>query len=69
MASTNVALLQRAAIEETKAVFPPLRQRITDALQKLEDRLQGVQEGGAAEAEITKAKEVIEQAKKAAASE
>ncbi|KAG0650727.1 hypothetical protein D0Z07_2313 [Hyphodiscus hymeniophilus] len=60
---------ERAAIEETKAVFPPLRQRIVDALQKLEDQVQGAQQGGASEAEITKAKDAVAQAKKAAASE
>lgn len=57
---------KRAAIEETKAVFPPLRQRITDALQKLEDQLELGQERGASEEEIAKAKEVIQQAKAAA---
>ncbi|PSS16897.1 hypothetical protein M430DRAFT_42871 [Amorphotheca resinae ATCC 22711] len=57
---------ERAAIEETKAVFPPLRQRITDALQKLEDQLELGQERGASEEEIAKAKEVIQQAKAAA---
>lgn len=59
-------LAQRAAIEETKAVFPPLRQRIADALQKLEDQVESAQQGGASEEEIAKAKEAIEQAKKAA---
>jgi tubulin-specific chaperone A len=47
-------------------VFPPLRQRITDALQKLEDQLELGQERGASDEEIAKAKEVIQQAKAAA---
>jgi len=54
---------ERAAIEETKAVFPPLRERITDALHKLEDQL----ERGGDDAEMEKAKEVVEAAKKAVA--
>lgn len=58
-------LLKRAAIEETKAVFAPLRVRIAAALQKLEDQLELGEEKGAAEEEITKAKEVIEEAKAA----
>lgn len=56
---------QRAAIEETKAVFPPLRERITNAILKLEDQLEAGQESGASEDEITKAKDVIQQAKAA----
>lgn len=57
---------QRAAIEETKAVFPPLRERITDALKKLEEQLEAGQASGASEEEITKAKEVIKSAQDAA---
>jgi len=56
---------QRAAIEETKAVFPPLRQRITDALAKLEDQLEAGQASGASEEEVKKAQEVIALAKEA----
>ena len=54
---------QRTAIEETKAVFPPLRQRIEDALAKLEDRLEA-DGGSASEEEVSKAKNTIEEAKK-----
>ncbi|KAF7901055.1 hypothetical protein BTUL_0044g00700 [Botrytis tulipae] len=54
---------ERAAIEETKAVFPPLRERLADAILKLEDL---VQRGGD-EAEEEKANDVIDQAKKAIA--
>ncbi|CZT47873.1 related to beta-tubulin binding protein [Rhynchosporium secalis] len=56
---------ERAAIQETKNVFPPLRQRIKDALQKLEDQVEDGQSNGAVESEITKAKEVIQSAREA----
>ncbi len=46
-------------------MFPPLRQRITDALAKLEDQLEAGQAGGASAEEITKAQEVIKLAKEA----
>jgi len=59
-----IITVQRTAIEETKAVFPPLRQRIEDALAKLEDRLEA-DGGSASEAEVTKAKQIIEEAKEA----
>lgn len=46
-------------------MFPPLRQRISDSVQKLEDQLESASEGGSAtEEEVTKAKEVIQDAKK-----
>ncbi|TVY50962.1 Tubulin-specific chaperone A [Lachnellula cervina] len=53
---------EKTAIEETRAVFPPLRQRITDAVLKLEDQLEA---GTASEAETEKAKAAIESAKEA----
>jgi tubulin-specific chaperone A len=46
-------------------VFPPLRQRITDALAKLEDQLEAGKAGGASEEEVKKAQEVITLAKEA----
>lgn len=52
---------QKAAIDETKAVFPPLRERIEAALQKLEDKLEGEEDGEGAE--VVKAREVVVQAK------
>jgi tubulin-specific chaperone A len=61
--SKLISYPQHAAIEETKAVFPPLRLRISDALQKLEDQLEVGQEKGATEAELAKAKEVREEAR------
>lgn len=59
----NLTKPQRTAIEETRAVFPPLRQRIEDALEKLKDQLEAGQAKGASEAEITAATETIEKAK------
>lgn len=50
---------QKTAVEETKAVFGPLRQKIADAVAKLEER---VEEGGD-EKEIEKAREVLKSAK------
>jgi hypothetical protein len=52
---------QKLAIAETLAVFPPLRQRIADSVQKLEDQLEGQENGASAfpEEEIVRAKEVI----------
>ncbi|KAM3066273.1 tubulin folding cofactor A [Clarireedia jacksonii] len=54
---------ERAAIEETKAVFPPLRERIADAILKLEDQIKRSDN----ETEIKKAEEVVKEAKQAAA--
>jgi len=56
---------ERTAIQETKAVFPPLRQRIEDALFRLEDQVAAGEGSGATDEEISKAKEVIQSAKKA----
>lgn len=56
---------QETAIEETRKVFPPLRQRISDSVQKLEDQLEsGMETGSASEGEVAKAKETIQSAKK-----
>ncbi|TQV97216.1 tubulin-specific chaperone Rbl2 [Cordyceps javanica] len=57
---------QQTAIEQTKAVFGPLKQRIADAVAKLEDQLAAAEQGAAPEAEITQAKAVLAQAKAAA---
>jgi hypothetical protein len=56
---------QKLAIAETLAVFPPLRQRIADSVQKLEDQLEGQENGASAapDEEIVRAKEVIAGAK------
>ena len=47
------------AVEQTKAVFKPLRERITAAVAKLEDQVAGA-EGSE---EVEKAKTVLDQAK------
>lgn len=57
---------EEAAVEETKAVFAPLKLRTADAVAKLEEKLEAAQEGGGAEQEIEKAKEVLKGAKEAA---
>ncbi len=44
-------------------MFPSLRERITAALQKLEDQLEVAEGNGASEEEVVKAKEAISQAK------
>ena len=46
-------------------MFPPLRERIKDALIKLEDQLEAGQAGGACEESVNKAKEVVKAAKEA----
>ncbi|EHL02656.1 hypothetical protein M7I_1165 [Glarea lozoyensis 74030] len=53
----------RTAIEETRAVFPPLRQRIADAVAKLEDRLEEGKAKGGKEGEIAAAEETVGRAK------
>ncbi|KAI9835324.1 MAG: hypothetical protein M1819_002468 [Sarea resinae] len=51
---------ERRAVEETKAVFPSLRARIKEALEKLQGQLEAEKEGeGASVEEITKAKEAV----------
>ncbi|KAM3461672.1 hypothetical protein MY5147_005644 [Beauveria neobassiana] len=57
---------QKTAIEQTKAVFGPLKQRIADAVAKLEDQLATAEQAAAPEAEIAQAKTVLAQAKAAA---
>ncbi|KAF4636472.1 hypothetical protein G7Y89_g1623 [Cudoniella acicularis] len=57
---------ERTAIEETRAVFPPLLQRIEDALHRLEDQLATGEANGASETEIKNAKETIAKAKELA---
>jgi len=49
---------------ETLAVFPPLRQRITDAMQKLEDQLGALGQENGSDEEIMRAKEVLGAAKR-----
>ncbi|KAK4116455.1 tubulin binding cofactor A [Canariomyces notabilis] len=56
---------ERTALEETKAVFGPLQQRIADAVQKLEEQLAiSESDGTASEEELKKAREAIESGQK-----
>lgn len=54
---------QRQAVNETKAVFGPLRQRITDAVAKLEEQIalseSGADGGDGSAEQLAKAREVL----------
>ncbi|KAI1264309.1 putative tubulin-specific chaperone Rbl2 [Xylariaceae sp. FL1019] len=50
---------EQKAIEETRAVFAPLRERIDEALQRLEEQIATGESEGASEDEIKKAKETL----------
>jgi tubulin-specific chaperone A len=50
------------AVEQTKAVFEPLKQRIAEAVMKLQEQIVVGQEEGAPEGEIDQAKVVLSQA-------
>jgi tubulin-specific chaperone A len=53
------------AIEETKAVFGPLRQRIVDATEKLEGQIAVGEQSGGKEDELEQAKATLAEAKAA----
>jgi tubulin-specific chaperone A len=55
--------LQQTAIQETKAVFEPLRKRIVDAVAKLEDQIAIQDKSGGKEDEIEQAKATLAEAK------
>ena len=57
--------MKQTAVEQTKAVFQPLRTRIADAVNKLEEQIALGEGGGAPEAEVEQAKTVLAQAKAA----
>lgn len=50
------------AVEQTKAVFEPLKKRIAEAVAKLQEQIIVGQEEGAPEGEIDQAKVVLSQA-------
>lgn len=50
------------AVEQTKAVFGPLKLRVAEAVTKLEDQIATGEEDGAPEAELEQAKVVLGQA-------
>ncbi|KAI9675214.1 MAG: hypothetical protein M1829_003574 [Trizodia sp. TS-e1964] len=52
---------QKQALQETKAIFPPLRQRISESTEKLEIILRS--DEGLPEEEVVKAKDALIQAK------
>ncbi|KAL9610986.1 MAG: hypothetical protein Q9167_004331 [Letrouitia subvulpina] len=59
-----VCVGQRRAIEETKAVFGPLREKVRAAVEALEGVLSSADDGsGVASGEVAAAREVIEKAR------
>lgn len=53
------------AVQQTKAVFEPLKQRISDAVAKLEEQIALREDDSAAEKELEQARSVLVQAKAA----
>ena len=51
------------AVEQTKAVFGPIKKRIDDAVIKLEEQIAIGEGAGATETELEQAKTVLAQAK------
>jgi len=54
---------QQLAVEQTKAVFEPIKQRLAEATIKLEEQTAEGGQGDAAEAEMEQAREVLAQVK------
>ncbi|KAI0442299.1 putative tubulin-specific chaperone Rbl2 [Xylaria telfairii] len=50
---------EQKAVEETRAVFAPLRERIVEAVRRLEEQIATAEAESAPAAEITKAKEAL----------
>lgn len=48
----RLTVLQQTAVEQTKAVFAPLKQKIAEATAKLQDQIATGEEEGAPEAEL-----------------
>ncbi|KXJ96024.1 tubulin binding cofactor A [Microdochium bolleyi] len=59
---------EQRALGETKAIFAPLREKIADAVQRLEEHIATAESEGGPADEIAKAKEALEQGKAAASS-
>ncbi|KAL2184268.1 tubulin binding cofactor A [Thermothelomyces heterothallicus CBS 203.75] len=58
---------EKTALEETKAVFGPLRKRIADAVQKLEEQIAiSESDSTGSEEELKKAKDALEAGQKVA---
>ncbi|KHO00028.1 Tubulin binding cofactor A [Metarhizium album ARSEF 1941] len=58
----NGSFVQKTAVEQTKAVFGPLRDRIAAAVTKLEDQIALAEEAGGSE-DLENAKKVLGQAR------
>ncbi|KAF2012001.1 tubulin binding cofactor A [Aaosphaeria arxii CBS 175.79] len=60
---------ERQALEETKAVLPAVREKIRQAIERVEEELEANKEAGgvAPEAEVTKAEDAITAGKKSIA--
>ncbi|KAM4059030.1 tubulin binding cofactor A domain-containing protein [Hirsutella rhossiliensis] len=57
---------QQIAIEQTKAVFEPLRKRITEAIARLEEQIESSQgKGDVSAADLEQARAVLKEAKTA----
>ena len=56
---------QRTAIEQTKAVFAHLRQRIEDAVTRLEEQIAIGEENGAPEGELEAARGTLQEGQQA----
>ncbi|VUC28669.1 unnamed protein product [Clonostachys rosea] len=56
---------QKLAVDETKAVFDPLRKRLADAVAKLEDQVALAADGAASETELQNANDALAKAKEA----
>lgn len=54
---------QQTAVEQTKAVFAPLRERIVVAVERLEEQLAMSEQLGASGDEVQQAKEALAKAK------
>ncbi|KAL7798555.1 tubulin binding cofactor A [Trichoderma ceciliae] len=62
--ATYILKQQRLVVEQTKAVFGPLRDRIAKAVEKLEDLTESEEKGGTATPEeLQNAKAALEKAK------
>ncbi|SPQ18146.1 78947503-a59f-40e1-9e61-1112fd28ad02 [Thermothielavioides terrestris] len=61
---------EKTALDETKAMFGPLRKRIADAVEKLEEQIAiSESDGTGSEEELKKAKEALASGQKLAAEE
>lgn len=55
--------MQKLAVEQTQAVFEPLKNRIAQAVEKLEEQVAAGKESGAPANELEQAQAVLDQAK------